>query len=167
MAITIAKASANDAAALLAFLRQVGSETNNLTFGMEGLPFTVEAEEAYINQIENSSDEVMLIAKDNGKIVANASLSRMPRRMQHRGDFSVAVLKDYWNQGLGTQLLREIIGFAKEHHFSVIDLQVRSDNLSAIHVYEKYGFKKIGTHPAFFKINDINVSFDYMYLELN
>ena len=166
MAITIERASPADAASLLDFLKQAGTETDNLTFGAEGLPFSVESEMSYLQSIEASHDEIMLVGKDKGKIVANASLSRMPRRMQHRGDFSVAVLKDYWNQGIGSQLLREIIDFAKEHGYTIIDLQVRSDNLSAIHVYEKYGFRKIGTHPAFFKITDTDIPFDYMYLEL-
>ena len=166
MAITIKRATPADAAVLLDFLKQAGSETDNLTFGAEGVPFSVKSEEQFLHSIEHSTDEIMLVAKDTDKVVANASLSRLPRRMQHRGDFSVAVLKDYWNRGLGSQLLREVITFAKEHDFSIIDLQVRSDNFSAIHVYEKHGFKKIGTHPAFFKINDTDVSFDYMYLKL-
>ena len=61
-------------------------------------------------------------------------------------------------------MLLEIIKFAKENSFEVIDLQVRSDNLSAIHLYEKFGFKKIGMHPAFFKIGNEEISFDYMCL---
>ena len=90
MRITIEKATPADAAALLAFLKQVGGETENLTFGGEGLPFTVEAEAQYLASMENSRDDVMLLAKINGEIVGNASLSRMPRRMRHRGDFSTA-----------------------------------------------------------------------------
>ena len=164
MGIIIEKATCEDAAAILQYLKQIGAETDNLTFGAEGLPFTIESEAAYIRQIENSLDEIMLVAKDKGKVVGNASLSRLPRRMKHRGDFSVSVLKEYWNKGIGSQLLHEIIQFAKENSFEVIDLQVRSDNLSAIHLYEKLGFKKIGTHPAFFKIDGEKISFDYMYL---
>ena len=166
MAITIERATPADASALLDFLKLVGSETDNLTFGAEGLPFSVESEEQFLRSIEHSTDEFMFVAKDNNRVVANASLSRLPRRMQHRGDFSVAVLKKYWNQGIGSQLLQEIISIAKEHNFTTIDLQVRSDNLPAIHVYEKYGFQIIGTHPAFFKLNNKDISFDYMYLKI-
>ena len=137
-----------------------------MTFGAEGLPFTIESEAAYISQIENSCDAIMLIAKENGKIVGDASLSRLPRRMKHRGDLGVSVLKKCWNRGIGSQLLLEIINFAKENSFEVIDLQVRSDNLSAIHLYEKFGFTKLGTHPAFFKIGSEEVAFDYMCLKI-
>ena len=116
--------------------------------------------------MENSIDNIMLLAKCDDKIIGCASLSRLPRRMKHRGDFAISVAKEYWNKGIGSQLLNNIIAFAKENKFEIIDLQVRSDNKSAIYLYEKYGFKKIGEHPAFFKISAENIKFEYMYLLL-
>ena len=122
MAIIIQRATCEDAYEILQYLKQIGAETDNLTFGAEGLPFTTDTEAAYIRQIEHSCDEIMLIAKDCGRIIGNASLSRLPRRMKHRGDFSISVLKEYWNKGIGSLLLCEIINFAKENSFEVIDL---------------------------------------------
>lgn len=166
MSITIEKATCADAAEILQYLKQIGAETDNLTFGAEGLPFTIESEAAHLRQIENSCDSIMLVAKENGKIVGDASLSRLPRRMKHRGDLGISVLKKHWNRGIGSQLLLEIINFAKQNSFEVIDLQVRSDNLSAIHLYEKFGFKKIGMHSSFFKIGSEEIAFDYMCLKI-
>lgn len=166
MSIVIEKASCEDAQAIIDYLKQAGGETDNLTFGADEFNFTVEEEEKHIKQLENSCDEVMFVAKDNGKIVGDASLSRLPRRMKHRGDFGIAVLKEYWNKGIGSRLLNEIINFAKENSFEVIDLQVRSDNKGAIHLYEKFGFKKIGTHESFFKIGNEEIAFDYMCLKI-
>ena len=166
MSIRIEKAIPSDAAKLLKYLKQVGGETDNLTFGPEGMPFSVEAEAEFIYSMENSIDNIMLLAKSDDKIVECASLNRLPRRMKHRGDFAISVVKEYWNRGIGSLLLEQIIAFAKENSFEVIDLQVRSDNKSAIHLYEKYGFKKIGEHPAFFKMDDEKIRFDFMYLAL-
>lgn len=166
MSIIIEKASCKDAGAILEYLKQIGSETENLTFGAEGLPITMEEEADYIKQLENSRDAVMFVAKDNDRVIGDASLTRLPRRMKHRGDFGTAVLKEYWNQGIGSQLLCEIINFAKENAFEIIDLQVRSDNLAAIHLYEKFGFQKIGTHNSFFKIGQEEIPFDYMCLKV-
>lgn len=166
MNICIEKATPADAAELLDFFKLVGSETDNLTFGAEGLPFTVDAEAAYISKLENSKDSVLLLAKSDGKIVGNASLSRLPRRMSHRGDFAVTVAKEYWNKGIGGQLLSEIIEFAKQNSFEIIDLQVRSDNLSAIHLYEKFGFESLFTYTDFFKINGNFFNCDFMRLKL-
>ena len=86
--------------------------------------------------------------------------------MKHRGEFSVSVLREYWNQGIASLLLDEIIHFAKSNSFEIIDLQVRSDNVSAIHLYQKFGFIKMGTHPNFFKILDNEIPFDYMCLKV-
>ena len=124
MSIRIEKAIPSDAAKLLEYLIQVGGETDNLTFGPEGMPFSVEAEAEFISSMENSIDNVMLLAKCDDKIVGCASINRLPRRMKHRGDFAISVAKDYWNKGIGSQLLNNIIAFAKENDFEVIDLQV-------------------------------------------
>ena len=142
MSIIIEKASPTDAALILEYLKQVGGETDNLTFGAEGLPFSVESEAEFISGMEKSCDDIMLVAKDGSKIIGNASLTRLPRRMKHRGDFAVSVAKEYWNKGVGSQLLHEVINFAKENSFEIIDLQVRSDNLSAIHLCENLDSKK-------------------------
>lgn len=166
MSVVIERATAEDAVAMLEYLKQIGGETDNLTFGSEGLPFTPEAEAAYIAQMEHSHDNIMLVAKMDGKIIGDASLNRLPRRMSHRGDLGVSVIKEYWNKGIGSQLLSKILDWAKENNFEVIDLQVRSDNLQAIHLYEKFGFRKIGTHSAFFKMNNEYIAFDYMSLML-
>ncbi len=167
MSIVIEKANYKDADAILQYMRQIGGETDNLTFGSEGFSCTVEEEADHIKQLENSHDDVMFVAKDNGKIIGDASLSRLPRRMKHRGELGVAVVQEYWNRSIGSQLMREVINFAKENHFEIIELQVRSDNTPAIHLYEKFGFKKIGTHPSFFKIGEEEISFDYMCLRLS
>ena len=166
MKICVEKAVPSDAAMLLEYLQQVGGETDNLTFGPEGMPFSVEVEAEFISSMENSIDNIMLLAKCDDKIIGCASLNRLPRRMKHRGDFAISVAKEYWNKGIGSQLLNNIIAFAKENNFEIIDLQVRSDNKRAIHLYEKYGFKKIGEHPAFFKMDDEKIRFDFMYLAL-
>lgn len=167
MSIVIEKANYKDADAILQYMRQIGGETDNLTFGLEGFSCTVEEEADHIKQLENSHDDVMFVAKDNGKIIGDASLSRLPRRMKHRGELGVAVVQEYWNRSIGSQLMREVINFAKENHFEIIELQVRSDNTPAIHLYEKFGFQKIGTHPSFFKIGEEEISFDYMCLRLS
>lgn len=166
MSVIIEKASCSDAEAMVKYLNQIGRETDNLTYGAEGWPLSSKEEAASIKRAENSPDEIMLVAKDRGRIVGDASLCRLPRRMQHRGDLGIAVLQEYWNQGVGSRLLREIINYAKENSFEVIELQVRSDNTAAIHLYEKFGFQKFGTHDSFFKIGTDEIAFDYMYLKL-
>lgn len=166
MSIVIEKASARDAEAMLAYLKQLGGETDNLTFGAEGLSCTAQEEADHIRLAENSRDDVLFVAKDGDRIIGDASLSRLPRRMNHRGDFGIGVLREYWNQGVGSRLMDEVLRFAKENGFEIVELQVRSDNAPAIHLYEKFGFRKMGTHKSFFRIGDEEIPFDYMYLQV-
>lgn len=166
MNIVIERATAADAAALLAYLKQVGAESDNLSFGGEGLPFTAEDEAAYLAQIADSQDAVMLLAKEQGRIIGNASLSRFPRRMSHRGEISVTVEKACWNRGIGSRLLDALIAFARDNAFEFLELQVSRDNGAAIHLYEKAGFQTVGTVPAFLKVDGRYVDFNYMSLKL-
>lgn len=166
MSIVFENATLTDAEGLIKYLKQVGKETNNLTFGAEGINISIKQEEEFLAKFKDSHDNIMLLAKENKKIIGIASLSRLSRRMSHRGEFGISVLKDYWNRGIGGQLLSKIIEFAKENSFEIIDLQVKSDNLNAIHLYEKFGFTKLYTYNGFHKIDDENIDFDIMCLRL-
>ncbi len=162
MNITIERASPADAAELLDHLKLVGGETDNLTFGAEGLPFSVEAEAEYLARMESSANNFMLLAKADGHIIGNASLSRLPRRMSHRGELAVAVAREYWGQGVGTRLMKEIISLAEENSFEAVDLQVRSDNVRAVRLYEKLGFIRLFDYPDYFKINGVKLDVSFM-----
>ena len=102
---------------LLDYLKIVGGETDNLSFGAEGVPLGLEAEQDYLRAQCGSSDNAQYFAKENG--------------------------------------------------FEQLNLEVRSSNARAIHLYEKYGFRKLCTFPHFFKINGEYIDFDLMNLELN
>ena len=72
----IVRAQAEDAAALLEYLKIIGGETDNLSFGPEGVPLDVEAEQSYLNMQAQSHDHIQLLAKVNGEIIGTASLNR-------------------------------------------------------------------------------------------
>ena len=56
--------------------------------------------------------------------------------------------------------------FARENGFAQLDIEVRSDNVRAIRLYEKFGFRKLCTFPAFFRIGGQDIDFDVMLLQL-
>ncbi len=166
MKFTIEKAKVSDAKAVLEYLKKIGGETDNLTFGAEGLPCSVEDEEKYIESLQNSTSSVMFFAKDNGKIVGDASFSSSPReRIKHRGEIGISVVRDYWGKGIGSKLMESIIDFAKNvAGCEIIHLQVRSDNERAIGLYKKYGFEKIGQFKGYIKIDGEYIDCDLMNL---
>lgn len=156
-----------DAEALLAFLHRLGGETDNLSFGSEGLPFTAEAERAWIEDGLKSGASVRLAAKIGNQIIGNCGIEALPRRFSHRGELDIGVLREYWNCGIGSALLEQALRVARETlGLEIISLAVRSDNLPAIHLYQKFGFEKIGTYPRFQKIGSAYYDADYMNLYL-
>ena len=167
MQFTIERARAEDTAALLEYLKIVGGETNNLSFGAEGVPLSVDEEAAYLSRQFESADNAQYLAKANQEIIGTASLNHKPKRMSHRGVFGISLKKAYWGYGIASALTEKILSFAKENGFEQLNLEVRSDNTRAIRLYEKYGFRKLCTFPAFFKIDGVPVDFDLMNLELN
>lgn len=164
--IHFAQATAQDASKLLEYLKRVGGESDNLSFGSEGLPFSVDAEAALLQSRWNSEDDLQLLAMVGSEIIGIASLSRLSRRMSHRGTFAISVRKDFWGQGIGSALTGRVLSFARAHRFEQIDLEVRSDNFRAIHLYQKFGFQKLCTYPGFFKIRGKKIDFDLMYLTI-
>ena len=164
---TIVRACAEDAAALLEYLKIVGGETDNLSFGAEGVPLSVDEEGAYLRSQAESADNVQFLAKIDHEIIGTASLNRKPRRMSHRGEFGISLKKAYWGCGIASALMKEILSFASANGFEQLNLEVRSDNTRAIRLYEKHGFQKLCTFPGFFKMDGMLVDFDLMNLALN
>lgn len=163
----IERARAEDAAALLDYLKIVGGETENLSFGAEGVPISLETEQDYLRAQYKSPDNVQYLAKVDGEIIGTASLNRQPRRMSHRGVFGISLKKAWWGCGAASAMMEAVLAFAKENGFEQLNIEVRSSNTRAIRLYEKYGFRKLCTFPNFFKINGVSIDFDLMNLELN
>lgn len=164
--IIIREATAEDANALLEYTKIIGSESDNLTYGPEGMRITLEQEITFLDRMKEDEHSVFYCAWQGSVLVGTANLSGMPRRMSHRAELGISVLKNYWNNGIGSMLMQKIVDYAKQHDIEIINLEVRSDNLAAIHLYEKYGYKKTGMIPAFFKIDKAYVDFDIMSLDM-
>ena len=100
-AFTITRARPEDAAALLDYLKIVGGETDNLSFGAEGVPLAPEEEQAYLRTQVDSPDHVQYLARVDGELIGTASLNRKPGRMRHRGVFGISLKRAWWGCGLG------------------------------------------------------------------
>ena len=58
----------------------------------------------------------------------------------------------YRNQGIASKLLEAIISRVQD---KPLTLEVRSSNIVAIHLYEKYGFEKIGIRKNYYTHNNL------------
>ena len=166
--ITIRKAKIEDAQAILQYLDQIGKESDNLTFGEEGIGYTLEDEEKLIQSYDENLNSTMFIALDSNQVVSVGNLSASKReRTKHVSVLGISVLKSHWNMGIGKQMMNTLIEFAKQApDTKAIHLEVRSDNLVAIHLYESVGFKKNSTIPEMMHIQDNYCDIDLMILNL-
>ena len=153
--LLIRKAEKKDSQKILDYLNVVEGESDNLLFGANGFTMTVEQEEQYIKQVNNSQTSALFVGLIDSKIVCTGSVSTPTReRISHQCDVSIAVLKEFWGIGIGTCMMNEIINFVKHSgKLEIVHLGVRADNKRAIALYKKMGFQEIGLYPKFFKIN--------------
>ncbi|WP_226529383.1 GNAT family N-acetyltransferase [Metabacillus niabensis] len=88
-----------------------------------------------------SEKNLFLIAEINGEIVGFSRCEgNTLKRTSHKVEFGVCVLKDYWGNGIGQNLLKESIFWADSNDIKKINLSVLETNQKAIKLYEKYGF---------------------------
>ena len=151
---------------IAAYLKIIGEETDNLSFGPEGVPLSAEAEQSYLAMQAQSHDHIQLPPKVNGEIIGSTSLNRKRNRMRHRAEFGISLKKAGWGCGAATVLAQGVLDFARKAGIEQVNLEVRSDNKRAIALYEKLGFRKLCTFPGFFKIKGERIDFDFMNLEL-
>ncbi len=162
--VTIARAVPEDAGAILAFLRCAEGGTDRLSFGAKGMPLSVEAMAESIAAMGDGS--LMLVAKKDGEIVANASLACLPHRACRRGEVSVAVARERLDCGIGGMLLSRLVDLAYQSGCHILDATVRSDDAAAIRLCEQHGFRQMFTRPGYFNIGDTNIDGEYMCLRM-
>jgi len=108
-------------------------------------PFTRERIESWTRNIDY--DEVLAIVavteeKNEQKIVGSASLQFNPQETsKHKAELSISVHDEYQNMGLGTAMLRHLLGIARMKKLRKVWLLVSTDNDRAVHVYKKAGFE--------------------------
>ena len=168
MNITYREAEPSDAGKFLEYCKIVGSETDNLTFGAEGLSLTISQEADFIRKFAGNPGSIMIVAFDEGELIGTGAVSVVSGkpRFAHRREIAISVRKDYWGKGIGTGIMNVLMDFARKSGAEVLELEVRSDNEAAISLYKKFGFEKIGTNEKFFKIDGEFFAADYMNLYL-
>ncbi|MDJ1090991.1 GNAT family N-acetyltransferase [Macrococcus caseolyticus] len=156
-----------DAEKILEYTKIVGNESNNLLFGSEGIGLNVDQEVKVLESIINHPKQIMIVAIANDEIVGLANLSGQTReRIAHQARLAISVRKDYWGKDISSQLMSSLINFAKEIQIEVITLEVFSNNIRGIKLYEKFGFEHIGEFKKFAKINGEFVDAKLMNLYL-
>ncbi|UOQ86771.1 GNAT family N-acetyltransferase [Gracilibacillus salinarum] len=142
----IRTARETDAKELVQVRLQLDGETENMD-RQKGEAYLDEA--AFTQLIRDDCENarhLFLVAERNGII---AGFSRCEgnelKRMAHKVEFGVGILREYWGFGIGRQLLEQSIQWAGDHaDIKKMQLSVLHTNDRAIALYKKLGFEVEG-----------------------
>lgn len=152
----IREAVSDDAEKMISYLNQAGGESDNLLYGENEFIVPIKRVKRKLAMSKDSDNSIILIALENEQIISRAELEGYyEARIRHRAKLSISVKKEYWNQGIGTEMLKRIIGQAKKMKIGIIELEVISDNVRGINLYHKMGFIDIGIYKKYFYVNGI------------
>lgn len=145
---------AQDAPKLISYLKQSAMETEHGISYPEELNFSTQEEEDFIHKFACDKGGIMISAFEGDNLIGNASLFAVldKKKTCHRATFGIALLKTAWGQGLGRKIVSELIHFAANADYEQIELEVVSDNLPAISLYQQLGFTVYGERPHSFKL---------------
>ena len=90
--------------------------------------------------------------------------------MSHRATIGIAILRDYWNLGIGSAMLKELVAAARTRGTELVELEFVEGNDRAKRLYEKIGFRVVGERPNAFKLKDGTYRSEFtmqMYLKGN
>lgn len=103
-------------------------------------PVGKKAIENWIRYLEKKGFSI--VAEHDGKIVGHLAIvedEKNPKVV----DLAIYLAREYQNQGIGTQMVKAIIDFAKKKGYKKITLVTDRLNWRAIRVYRKCGFNTV------------------------
>ena len=146
--VTLRTAEESDAGELCRYLRTVSTETDFLIRGVDDCDVPEEEERGFIRRMRESGNDLMITAFAGERIVANCEIGFHERKKTcHRAGIGIAVISGYWDCGLGTALMQELIAAARDRGISQVELAFIEGNDRARHLYEKLGFAITGEIP--------------------
>ena len=118
--------------------------------------YTAEDEKVLFDRINASDSEAMLVCLVEGKVAGNCQIMwKKNIKTRHRAAVAIALLREYWNQGIGTRMFQEMIRIAEgNEHILQMELEFIEGNTRARALYEKMGFRITGVKPNAIRLRD-------------
>lgn len=129
--------------------------------------YTVEGERKLFAQRNESDHQAMLVCLVDGKVAGNCEVSVYTgMKKKHRASVAIALLSEYWNQGIGTRMFQEMIRIAESFENVIqIELEFVEGNTRARHLYEKMGFRITGVRPNAIRLKNGSLLNEYMMVK--
>jgi RimJ/RimL family protein N-acetyltransferase len=150
----VREARPEDAAAIIAHVRQVADEPNNgiSISSADEFQVTEEKEIEWTKEAAAADNALMLVAEaTDGQIIGVAHCRGGKGGYYHTLDLGITVKQNWRNQGVGTAMMQSMIDWCRANPVVYkLELWVFPDNPRAIHVYEKAGFQQEGRRRSCF-----------------
>ena len=113
-----------------------------------------------------SENEAMLVCLVDGKVAGNCQVGwKTGIKTRHRASVAIALLKEYWNRGIGTRMFQEMIRIAEENrNILQMELEFVEGNTRARALYEKMGFRIVGLTPNAIRLRDGTLLNEYIMI---
>ena len=98
-------------------------------------------------ELESSNSKYIIAKTNDGEIIGFAGIKII---LDNADIMNIVVKKSWRKQGVGNLLLNNLISLCKELNLVSLSLEVNEDNLPAIHLYEKFGFKQVGVRKNYY-----------------
>lgn len=131
-------------------------ETYFLARYPEETDFTADAAEAMISDIAERREEFLIGAFRKEQMIGCVMVLKEGNhiKFRHKAGIGIFILQKYCGMGLGRQLMEYAIENARKTELEQLKLGVFDDNVAAIRLYEKLGFREWGREPHAFKLKD-------------
>ncbi|MGG2027552.1 GNAT family N-acetyltransferase [Gottfriedia sp. S16(2024)] len=134
-----------DAKQLSSLRVQIDGETENLDREAGEAFIDPKGFEQLIISDTESIKNLFLVAEVQDKIIGFSRCEgNQLKRLSHKVEFGVCVLKEFWGHRIGKNLLKQSISWADTNNLHKINLSVLETNAKAINLYEKLGFEVEG-----------------------
>ena len=109
------------------------------------------SKESFLNELSNDLARYYAAFDINGNLLGYAGCWQILEEVHIT---NITVSPDFRRQKIGERLLRQIIDDCYKNKAKYITLEVRVSNNAAIKLYEKYGFKSLGTRKGYYQNNN-------------
>ncbi|MCI8386978.1 MAG: GNAT family N-acetyltransferase [Clostridiales bacterium] len=156
-----------DATEMMDYLKTIAGETDFILRYPEECTETPEQEAKYLQGLNDSPYNIMIVCEICGKIAGNCQLSFKKRmKVAHRASVAIALKHEYWNLGIGTAMFNEMIEIAKQYGATQLELEFIEGNERAKHLYEKMGFRIVAEKPNAIRLRDGTMLKEYFMIKI-
>ncbi len=130
-------------------IRRAGLDDLSALVAIEQQCFAIPwSERSLQKDLENSPPAFLWVAEQTAAVVGYIACYRGGDVAQIN---NLAVLPEARQQGVGRMLIETLLAWAVVEKISAVDLEVRPSNLTAVTLYVKCGFEKVGLRPRYYE----------------